>query len=83
MSGNYSYSFYSKYFVFAGIWSSIFSLSLTQLWSAVTGVIPSWASKVGEEVNHSGKSKAGTIRSPEQIIPVQLFKCLVAYQFYL
>uniref|UniRef100_A0A673ID89 Phospholipase A2 n=1 Tax=Sinocyclocheilus rhinocerous TaxID=307959 RepID=A0A673ID89_9TELE len=26
-----------------GIWSSVFSLSLTQLWSVVTGVIPSWA----------------------------------------
>uniref|UniRef100_A0A673H464 Phospholipase A2, group IVF, tandem duplicate 2 n=1 Tax=Sinocyclocheilus rhinocerous TaxID=307959 RepID=A0A673H464_9TELE len=36
-----------------GIWSSVFSLSLTQLWSAVTGVIPSWASKVGEEVNQT------------------------------
>uniref|UniRef100_A0A672R4C2 Phospholipase A2, group IVF, tandem duplicate 2 n=1 Tax=Sinocyclocheilus grahami TaxID=75366 RepID=A0A672R4C2_SINGR len=36
-----------------GIWSSVFSLSLTQLWSAVTGVIPSWASKVGEEVRQT------------------------------
>lgn len=36
-----------------GIWSSVFSLSLTQLWTVVTGVIPSWASKVGEEVNHT------------------------------
>lgn len=44
--------------VFAGIWSSVFSLSLTQLWSIVTGVIPSWASKIGEEVNHTGKNKA-------------------------
>ncbi|XP_052436077.1 cytosolic phospholipase A2 zeta [Carassius gibelio] len=36
-----------------GIWSSVFSLSLTQLWNTVTGVIPSWASKVGEEVNQT------------------------------
>ncbi|XP_016379190.1 cytosolic phospholipase A2 zeta-like [Sinocyclocheilus rhinocerous] len=36
-----------------GIWSSVFSLSLTQLWSRITGVIPSWASKIGEEVNQT------------------------------
>lgn len=55
------YSYYSKCVVFAGIWSSVFSLSLTQLWSTVTGVTPSWASKVGEEVNPTGKKKAGTM----------------------
>ncbi|KAK2878875.1 hypothetical protein Q8A67_019666 [Cirrhinus molitorella] len=32
-----------------GIWSSVFSLNLTQLWSRITGVIPSWASKLGEK----------------------------------
>ncbi|XP_050957645.1 cytosolic phospholipase A2 zeta-like [Labeo rohita] len=36
-----------------GMWSSIFSVSLTQLWTVVTGVIPSWASKIGEEVNQT------------------------------
>ncbi|XDV43092.1 hypothetical protein PO909_011637 [Leuciscus waleckii] len=36
-----------------GIWSSVFSLSLTQLWNIVTGVIPSWASNIGDEVNRT------------------------------
>jgi len=47
--------------VFAGIWSSVFSLSLTQLWNIVTGVIPSWASNIGEEVNNTGKRNAISI----------------------
>ncbi|KAA0711062.1 Cytosolic phospholipase A2 delta [Triplophysa tibetana] len=45
-----------------GIWSSVFSLSLTQIWSTVTGVIPSWAHKIGEDVKQTDTDdKASTL----------------------
>ncbi|XP_016400701.1 cytosolic phospholipase A2 zeta-like [Sinocyclocheilus rhinocerous] len=53
-----------------GIWSSVFSLSLTQLWSAVTGVIPSWASKVGEEVNQTDKDDKPSTSDTLQVSPM-------------
>ncbi|KAF7704741.1 hypothetical protein HF521_021813 [Silurus meridionalis] len=34
-----------------GIWSSAFSINLAQIWSSITGVIPSW---VGGNVDHIG-----------------------------
>ncbi|KAI4899858.1 hypothetical protein NFI96_010932, partial [Prochilodus magdalenae] len=34
-----------------GTWSSIFSLNLTQLWSTLTGVMPSWTPWLGEHVS--------------------------------
>ncbi|XP_048047221.1 cytosolic phospholipase A2 delta isoform X2 [Megalobrama amblycephala] len=53
-----------------GIWSSIFSFSLTQLWSIVTGVIPSWASKIGEEVNHTDTDDKPTTSDTLQVSPM-------------
>ncbi|KAK9959808.1 hypothetical protein ABG768_009909 [Culter alburnus] len=53
-----------------GIWSSVFSLSLTQLWSIVTGVIPSWASKIGEEVNHTDTDDKPTTSDTLQVSPM-------------
>ncbi|KAF4084373.1 hypothetical protein AMELA_G00127920 [Ameiurus melas] len=34
-----------------GMWSSVFSANLVQLWSAYTGMIPSWVSQLGEKVD--------------------------------
>ncbi|KAB5562008.1 hypothetical protein PHYPO_G00013030 [Pangasianodon hypophthalmus] len=34
-----------------GMWSSVFSANLMQLWSAFTGVIPSWAFRLGDKVD--------------------------------
>ncbi|XP_051724626.1 cytosolic phospholipase A2 delta isoform X1 [Ctenopharyngodon idella] len=53
-----------------GIWSSVFSLSLTQLWSIVTGVTPSWASKIGEEVNHTDTDDKPTTSDTLQVSPM-------------
>ncbi|KAL1257757.1 hypothetical protein QQF64_011001 [Cirrhinus molitorella] len=51
-----------------GIWSSVFSLSPTQLWSIVTGEIPSWASKLGEDVNQTETdNKPSTSKKPVQL----------------
>ncbi|XP_016343463.1 cytosolic phospholipase A2 delta-like [Sinocyclocheilus anshuiensis] len=52
-----------------GIWSSVFSLSLTQLWSVVTGVIPSWASKIGEEVNQTDTDDKSSTSDTLQVSP--------------
>ncbi|XP_030643303.1 cytosolic phospholipase A2 zeta [Chanos chanos] len=35
-----------------GLWSSVFSLNLTQLWSFVTGTVPTWIPWIGENVDH-------------------------------
>ncbi|XP_062319532.1 cytosolic phospholipase A2 zeta-like [Osmerus eperlanus] len=35
-----------------GIWSSVFSLNLTQLWTACTGMLPSWSPWLGENVGN-------------------------------
>ncbi|RXN38788.1 cytosolic phospholipase A2 zeta-like protein [Labeo rohita] len=54
-----------------GIWSSVFSLSLTQLWTVVTGKIPSWASKLGEDVNQTEKGKKPSAsKEPVQLCPM-------------
>ncbi|XP_067310716.1 cytosolic phospholipase A2 delta [Pseudorasbora parva] len=53
-----------------GIWSSVFSLSLTQLWSIVTGVVPSWASKIGEEVNNTDTDNKPTTSDTLQVSPM-------------
>ncbi|KAM9465847.1 cytosolic phospholipase A2 zeta-like [Clarias gariepinus] len=34
-----------------GMWSSFFSANLMQLWTAFNGVIPSWASRLGDKVD--------------------------------
>ncbi|XP_073725449.1 cytosolic phospholipase A2 delta [Misgurnus anguillicaudatus] len=49
-------------FSLLGIWSSVFSLSLTQIWTCATGVTPSWADQVGEEVTNADiDDKASTM----------------------
>ncbi|XP_046885001.1 cytosolic phospholipase A2 zeta-like isoform X1 [Hypomesus transpacificus] len=35
-----------------GLWSSVFSLNLTQLWTAFTGMPPSWSPWLGENVSN-------------------------------
>ncbi|XP_073683438.1 cytosolic phospholipase A2 delta-like [Garra rufa] len=45
-----------------GIWSSVFSLNLTLLWSRITGVNPSWASKSGDKEKE--KSNTNTDNKP-------------------
>nr|XP_055028411.1 cytosolic phospholipase A2 delta-like [Misgurnus anguillicaudatus] len=45
-----------------GIWSSVFSFNLTEIWSFVTGVTPFWSSKIGEKVTHTDTDgKASTL----------------------
>ncbi|XP_034754738.1 cytosolic phospholipase A2 zeta-like isoform X2 [Etheostoma cragini] len=36
-----------------GIWSSVFSINITQLWSQVTGCKPSWSPWLGPDVNRT------------------------------
>ncbi|TSU37063.1 Cytosolic phospholipase A2 beta [Bagarius yarrelli] len=37
--------------IMLGMWSSVFSASLSQLWAAFTGSVPSWASRFGDRVD--------------------------------
>uniref|UniRef100_A0A671RRQ4 Phospholipase A2, group IVF, tandem duplicate 2 n=2 Tax=Sinocyclocheilus anshuiensis TaxID=1608454 RepID=A0A671RRQ4_9TELE len=60
----------SGIYTLLGIWSSVFSLSLTQLWSVVTGVIPSWASKIGEEVNQTDTDDKPSTSDTLQVSPM-------------
>ncbi|XP_052000966.1 cytosolic phospholipase A2 delta [Xyrauchen texanus] len=53
-----------------GIWSSVFSVSLTQLWSCITGVIPSWAHKIGEEVNNTDTDNIPSTLDTLQVSPM-------------
>ena len=39
-----------------GLWSSVFSLNLTQLWTAFTGMPPSWSPWLGENVSNIGNN---------------------------
>ncbi|XP_072545010.1 cytosolic phospholipase A2 zeta-like [Salminus brasiliensis] len=53
-----------------GTWSSVFSLNLTQLWSTITGAMPSWIPWIGKSVSSIEKdhkpSALDTLRvSPE------------------
>ena len=43
--------------VLTGLWSSVFSLNLTQLWRFATGGQPSWSPWLGEDVNKIGQIK--------------------------
>ncbi|KAG7328602.1 hypothetical protein KOW79_008546 [Hemibagrus wyckioides] len=49
-----------------GVWSSFFSTNLLQLWNACTGMIPAWASRLGDKVDkietHNKSSTLDTLR---------------------
>ncbi|XP_072546716.1 cytosolic phospholipase A2 zeta [Salminus brasiliensis] len=53
-----------------GTWSSIFSLNLTQLWSTVTGAMPSWTLESVSSIEKDQKPSAlDTLRvSPEAVV---------------
>ncbi|XP_073682658.1 cytosolic phospholipase A2 delta-like [Garra rufa] len=62
-----------------GIWSSVFSLSPTQLWNVVTGEIPSWASKLGDDVNQTETdNKPSTSKKPIQVSPMTDFEKMLS-----
>ncbi|XP_067092927.1 cytosolic phospholipase A2 zeta-like isoform X2 [Osmerus mordax] len=44
-----------------GIWSSVFSMNLTQLWTAFTGMPPSWSPWLGENVSNIADSEPITL----------------------
>lgn len=42
--------------VYKGMWSSIFSINLTEIWRLATGVSPSWTPWFGGGVSNTGES---------------------------
>lgn len=42
--------------VYKGMWSSIFSVNLTEIWHLATGVAPSWTPWFGGGVSNTGES---------------------------
>ncbi|KAI5102700.1 cytosolic phospholipase A2 zeta-like isoform X2 [Silurus meridionalis] len=52
-----------------GMWSSIFSANLMQLWSAFTGMIPSWASRLGDKVDKIEKGNTSSTLNTLRVNP--------------
>ncbi|XP_056623795.1 cytosolic phospholipase A2 zeta-like [Triplophysa dalaica] len=47
-----------------GIWSSVFSLNLTEIWGLTTGIAPSWAPGTGREASDKSEDTAKKEKSP-------------------
>ncbi|XP_073683027.1 cytosolic phospholipase A2 zeta [Garra rufa] len=56
-----------------GMWSSIFSINLTEIWSIATGVTPSWTPWVGGEVRNTETDSKPTALGTYLISPVTDF----------
>lgn len=71
--------FYFHFSTLSGIWSSAFSINLTQLWTFATGSEPSWSPWLGPDVSTLGtalyESLVNPIKDQNQScgIPIQYF----------
>uniref|UniRef100_A0A3B1JPJ7 Phospholipase A2 n=2 Tax=Astyanax mexicanus TaxID=7994 RepID=A0A3B1JPJ7_ASTMX len=56
-----------------GTWSSIFSLNLTQLWSTITGVMPTWTPWIRETVSSIETDQKPSTLDTLRVIPEAVF----------
>ncbi|XP_039639450.1 cytosolic phospholipase A2 zeta [Perca fluviatilis] len=52
-----------------GIWSSVFSINITQLWSQVTGSKPSWSPWLGPDVSRTDVDTEASTKPPSSFCP--------------
>ncbi|XP_026880389.2 cytosolic phospholipase A2 zeta isoform X1 [Electrophorus electricus] len=52
-----------------GIWSSVFSANLTELWSSVTGILPSWKPWLGQQVVNTAEPDHASTLDTRRVSP--------------